>query len=236
MPGVQKSLIWFSLLWLVLSCSRDDEKIVKYNKDGSIDVTTMATPYGGSLRRAEEGPVRSALGEPGVDLNAYRLEVTGLVDSSFTLTWEEIQNFPSAYTDTMIMYCVEGWEVWGNWKGILIEDLLEKARIQHGAQAIQFGCIDGYTTSLPLSYLLKYGGMLAYEVNGAPLLPRDGFPLRVIAFGKFGYKWAKWVNKVEVISESQLGFWEMRGYTDQANVPLERRKYYEGKDVEALEY
>jgi DMSO/TMAO reductase YedYZ molybdopterin-dependent catalytic subunit len=78
--------------------------------------------------------------------------------------------------------------------------------------------------------------MLAYEVNGNPLSTDDGFPLRLIAFGKFGYKWAKWVTTLDVMSETQLGYWEFRGYTDRADVPVERRRYYEGTDAQALEY
>jgi DMSO/TMAO reductase YedYZ molybdopterin-dependent catalytic subunit len=78
--------------------------------------------------------------------------------------------------------------------------------------------------------------MLAYQVNNAPLQMRDGFPLRLIAFGKYGYKWAKWVTKLSVMSESQLGYWEKLGYSDQANVSLDRRRFYEGDTVQALFY
>jgi DMSO/TMAO reductase YedYZ molybdopterin-dependent catalytic subunit len=199
-------------------------------------VTTMATPSGGKLKPAEEGPVRSALGEPKIDLTAFQLEITGLVDSSFSLTWEEIQALPAAYSDTILMYCVEGWEVWGNWKGVLIKDLLDKAHIQPEGEYILFGCVDGYTTSLPISYLEKYNAMVAYQVNAFPLKEHDGFPLRLIAFGKYGYKWAKWVNKLEVMSQSQIGYWERQGYSDRADVPIKRRSYYEGENAKPLEY
>jgi DMSO/TMAO reductase YedYZ molybdopterin-dependent catalytic subunit len=90
-----------------------------------------------------------------------------------------------------IMYCVEGWEVWGNWKGILIKDLLDKAHLQSDGEYILFESRDGYKTALPISYLENYNAMLAYWVNNALLQKQDGFPLRLIAFGKYGYKWAK---------------------------------------------
>ena len=140
------------------------------------------------------------------------------------------------FTDTMIMYCVEGWEVWGKWKGVLIKDLLDKAQVQSDGEYILFECLDGYKTALPTSYLEKYNAMLAYQVNTALLQEHDGFPIRLIAFGKYGYKWAKWVTRLRVMDESQLGYWETLGYPDQAEVPLDRRRYYEGDTIKPLKY
>jgi len=214
------------------------QDIIDYHNsyDKTIDVTTMATPDGAKLRSAVNGPVRSVLGEPSIDLNSYELNITGLVDSSLTLTWKEIKNLPAAYTDTIIMYCVEGWEVWGNWKGILVKDLLQKVSIQSKGKYVLFSCADGYTTALPVSYVLKYNAMLAYQVNDSLLKKQSGFPLRLIAFGKYGYKWAKWVNKLTLIKKPQKGYWEKRGYSDQADVPIKRRRYYEGKNAKPLKY
>ena len=208
-----------------------------YSQERSdFDVITTATPNGDTLRAADEGPIRSALGQPKVDLNTYALSVVGMVNSPLVLTWEEIQALPVAYSDTTIMYCIEGWEVWGNWKGFLVKELLETASVQKKGEHVKFTCLDGYTTSLPIKYIKKYNVMLAYEVNGKPLKRHDGFPLRLIAFGKYGYKWAKGVSKLEVISSTKKGFWEVRGYPDRADVPLERRKYFEGDRAKKLKY
>jgi DMSO/TMAO reductase YedYZ molybdopterin-dependent catalytic subunit len=209
--------------------SEDDTKV-------ETDGITMATPNGGELKPAGEGPVRSALGEPEIDTAAFQLTITGLVDSSYTLSWEEIKELPAAFTDTMVMYCVEGWEVWGNWKGVLVKDLLNKVQVQADGKYILFESLDGYKTALPISYLEGYHSMLAYQVNNAPLQKHDGFPLRLIAFGQYGYKWAKWVTRLTVMNESELGFWEQRGFSDQADVPVDRRRYYEGNTAKPLDY
>jgi DMSO/TMAO reductase YedYZ molybdopterin-dependent catalytic subunit len=203
---------------------------------GTMDITTMATPNGGKLKSAEEGPVRSALGQPDIELDSFRLSVSGLVDSGFSLSWDEIQEWPSFYSDTILMYCVDGWEVWGNWKGILVKDLLYEARLEENGAHVMFHSVDGYSTSLPVPYIEKYNALLAYEVNGNALADYDGFPLRLIAFGKFGYKWAKWVNWLEVVADPLLGFWESVGYDNRADVPMERRRYYEGPNAEPLDY
>ena len=231
-------LIFCFAIITLTSCK--DKKMVNIHNgvvdNGNFDITTMAAPNGGKLRAAEDGPIRSALGQPKIDLNTFTLEVTGLVDSSFSLNWEEINRVPAVFSDTMLMYCVEGWEVWGNWIGILVKDLLDKAHVRQEGKYILFGCVDSYTTALPISYLEKYNAMLAYQVNGSPLKEHDGFPLRLIAFGKYGYKWAKWVNKLEVMNQSQIGYWEAYGYSDRADVPIERRRFYEGSNAKPLEY
>jgi DMSO/TMAO reductase YedYZ molybdopterin-dependent catalytic subunit len=216
----------------------DDQGLVTHedNTNEGTDGITMATPNGGKLKSAEEGPVRSALGEPTINLATFQLTIGGLVDSSYSLGWEEIKQLPAVFTDTMIMYCVEGWEVWGVWRGVLMKDLLDKAHVHADGEFVLITCRDGYQTALPTSYLEKYHAMLAYQVNNALLQEQDGFPLRLIAFGKYGYKWAKWVYKLTVMNESQLGYWERLGYSDQADVPIYRRQYYEGDSIKPLEY
>lgn len=199
------------------------------------DVTTMATPRGGRLRPADKGPVRSATGVPKIELSEFRLSVTGEVDSTLSLGWEDILRLPVAYSDTILLYCVEGWEVWGNWKGVQVAHLLRSARPRIGADYAVFHCLDGYTTCLPVAYLTKYKALLAYEVNGKPLRPESGFPLRLVAFGKYGYKWAKWVHRIDLVKKPVKGYWEKRGYSDEANVPLERRRHYEGEAAKLLE-
>ena len=102
------------LLCLLIICevSCKNKKVVNAQinngNNENIDITTMATPNGGKLKSAENGPVRSALGQPNIDLNTFTLEITGLVDSSFSLSWEQINNLPAVFSDTIIMYCVEG--------------------------------------------------------------------------------------------------------------------------------
>ncbi len=232
---ITASVLLFFTQLCVLHCSNNSTYTPPIKNDHT-DGITMATPNGGVLKAADEGPVRSISTEPEINTDTFHLTVTGLVDSPLTMTWEEILSFPQTYTDTILMYCVEGWEVWGNWKGVKIADLLEKASLRPEADHIKFTCADGYTTSLPLSYLLRYNIILAHEVNGNPLSISDGFPLRVIAFGKFGYKWAKWITSLEVTDESEFGYWEARGYSDKADVPLDRRMYYEGDKAKVLEY
>ena len=231
------NLITYSVLTLIsigfiFSCVDKDQK----DSVGRSDASTTPPFNGGELIPAEDGPVRSIFGEPAIDIDTFQLAVTGLVDSSFSLNWEKIQAWPAVSTDTIIMYCVEGWQVWGVWKGIWIKDLLDRARLQTDGEYILVECVEGYKTAFSIAYLEKYKAILAYQVNNFPLQEHDGFPLRLIAFGKFGYKWAKWVRKLEVMNFSQFEDQEIQIYLDPADVPIERRRYFEGEDARPLDY
>lgn len=231
-------LILFVIIILSSCSSNNPVEIPETNyNEGITYIPSMKTPRGTMLFPAEEGPPLSVFGYPTIDLNSFSLEINGLVDSSFNIPGNELKLWARAQTDIILMYCVDGWEVWGIWEGILVKELLKAAHVQPEGKHVLFSSADGgYTTSLPISYLEKYNVILAYNVNNSSLDTNDGFPLRLIAYGKFGYKWIKWVNKLEVIDKSQAGYWENDGYSDEANVPLPRRMFYEGEDAEPLEY
>lgn len=219
-----------------IRCSEDHNSAVAVHST-ELDGVTGATPNGGVNKAAEEGPIRSQFGQPLFDVRTYRLTISGQVDSSLSLTWDELTHLSSASTDTLLMYCIEGWQVWGVWQGVAMADLLQKARVKQQARYILFRSLDGYSTSLPISYLTKYHSLLAYQVNGKPLAEHDGLPLRLTAFGLYGYKWAKWIKELIVLDSLQ---WQSRRqeiiYSDSAHVPLARRRLYEGAGAAPLRY
>jgi len=228
------TILLLSAILSFFSCQESGEVSVnKAENQEDIDFTALDIEV---LLPAEEGPVRSAFGNPVIEIDTFKLTISGLVDSSFSLGWEHILEFPASRTDTTIMYCVEGWEVWGDWKGILVKDLLNIASVKSNGEYILFESAEGYKTILSISYIEKYNAMLAYEVNGSFLQKHDGFPLRLIAFGKFGYKWSKWVENLTVMSSVQAADPVFEDYIDPANVPLNRRIPYEGNDIKPLEY
>ncbi len=107
------------------------------------------------------------------------------------------------------------------WQGVLLGDLLEKAGgADPSAKVLIFHCVDGYTSSLPLDYVLRRDIILGYEMNGVTMPPERGFPFQVVAEDRWGYKWAKWVKEIEVSSDvNYLGYWEKRGYENDAVLP-----------------
>jgi DMSO/TMAO reductase YedYZ molybdopterin-dependent catalytic subunit len=129
-----------------------------------------------------------------------------------------VLDFP-VYSKVVTIHCVEGWSVKILWQGVLLEDILQDAGTRTGANTVIFHAYDGYTTSLPLSYVLDNDILLAYKMNDVVLPPERGFPFQVVAEHKLGYKWAKWVTGIEVSSDPDYrGFWESRGYDNKADV------------------
>lgn len=153
-----------------------------------------------------------------VEIDSYRLKITGLVEEQTKLAYEEVLSLDS-YERKITLYCVEGWDATVLWKGVLLKDIMDLAGIKPGANTVIFHSVDGYTTSLPLETILSKELILAYDANGLPLPAQLGYPFMVVAEDKLGYKWARWVNEIEVSDDpSYLGYWEQRGYNNDATV------------------
>lgn len=116
------------------------------------------------------------------------------------------------------MPCVEGWGFMAKWTGFRVTDILDEAGVAQGGAYVVFYSSDGYSTGLPLTYLRNNRILLAYGLNDVTLPADRGFPLQLVAESKYGYKWAKWIVRIDVVSEEVKGYWESRGYTDSADV------------------
>ncbi len=155
-----------------------------------------------------------------VNLSTYRLAITGLVQNQIAYTYNETVDEHTHYEKVVTIHCVEGWEVKILWEGFLLKDLLEEAEYDRNAQVVIFYAQDGYSTSLPLSYIIENNILLAYKMNGVVLPPERGFPFQLVAESKYGYKWIKWVTRIEVSNDTSFrGYWESRGFSNEANLP-----------------
>lgn len=164
----------------------------------------------------------SITGIPVVDIAAYRLKVDGLVEDPLELTYDEVLANPSEER-LITLYCVEGWDATVLWKGVKIMDLLEPAGVQDSAVTVIYHCVDGYTTSMPLQEVIDRDMLLAYSTNNITLPASLGYPFIVVAEDKLGYKWARWVERIELSDNVDYeGYWEKRGYENEADVPASR--------------
>ena len=79
---------------------------------------------------------------------------------------------------------------------------------------------DGYSTSLPLSYVEQNNITIAYKMNNITLTAQTGWPFFLVAKDQYGYKWIEWLTEINVSNDSNyLGYWESRGYPNNATVP-----------------
>ena len=159
-------------------------------------------------------PKTSIKGTQYVNESNYTLEVTGLVQNPRNYTYAEVLNH-TAYQKVVTLNCVDGWSATVLWQGILVSDLLKEAKPFPTGTVVIFTAADNYTTSFPIEYLYNNNILLAYKMNNVTIPPEYGFPFQLVAESKWGYKWIKWVTKIEVSNDTNYtGYWESRGYTN----------------------
>ncbi|MHA7634832.1 molybdopterin-dependent oxidoreductase [Corallococcus sp. M7] len=142
----------------------------------------------------------------------WRLEVGGLVARPRAFTLEELQRLPR--TDYRIRHhCVEGWSAVASWHGVALRDLARAVGADPRAGFVEFRSFDqGYYSSWDAPSALHPQTVLAYGMNGAPLIPGHGAPLRLYSGVKLGYKMVKYLTTVRFLPEPTGGTWEDRGY------------------------
>jgi DMSO/TMAO reductase YedYZ molybdopterin-dependent catalytic subunit len=158
-------------------------------------------------------------GYPAFHASTYRLRIDGMVQHPITLTIDDILRQP-AVTEKRFYQCVTGWTVPdATWTGIPLSTLLDKVRPQAGAHAVKFYSFDGvYTESLTMDQARHPDVLIAYKLQGKPLSQEQGAPVRLVVPGMYGYKFIKWVNRIELIPKPIDGYWEQNGYDRDAYI------------------
>ena len=163
-------------------------------------------------------PKTSIKGTQYINMSNYTLQVTGLVQNPRNYTYDEVLNH-TAYQKVVTLNCVEGWDATILWQGVLVSDILKDVKPLPSGTTIIFTAADNYTTSFPIDYLYNNNILLAYKMNNVTIPPEYGFPFQLVAESKWGYKWIKWVTKIEVSNNTNYtGYWESRGYTNGGNL------------------
>lgn len=161
----------------------------------------------------------SIRGPQNINTTEYRLGVTGLAGQRLSYTYEGVISKYKSYQKLVTLDCVEGWSVKILWEGFLVKDLLNEADILPAASVVIFHAYDGYTTSLPLQYILDNNILLAYKINGVTIPPERGFPFQLVSEQKWGYKWIKWVTEIELSDDvNYRGYWEQAGYSNDGSL------------------
>jgi DMSO/TMAO reductase YedYZ molybdopterin-dependent catalytic subunit len=159
-------------------------------------------------------------GTQNINQSTYRLTVNGLVSNPKEYTYDQVVNGFQNYEKVVTLYCVQGWNAKILWQGVLVRDLLNQSGVDPNATVVIFHAADGYTTAMPLSYFYDHDIIMAYKMNGLVLPPEKGFPFELVAESKYGYKWIKWINQIELSDNANyLGYWESRGYSNGADIP-----------------
>ena len=133
-----------------------------------------------------------------IDNETYRLTITGLVNNELEYTYDDVISNHQTFKKVVTLYCVEGWSVTILWEGVMIKDLIEEAEVDPEATTVIFYAYDGYSTSMPLDYIIDNNLMIAHKMNNVTLPPERGYPFQLVAESKWGYKWIKWITAIEL--------------------------------------
>ncbi len=173
---------------------------------------------GEKLGSVDDFRENSIKGVQEIDISEYRLLVDGLVAEEKEYSYSELQE-KNHMQKLVTLNCVTGWSVKAIWEGIPLVEILDELELSQDADTLIFYSPDGYSTSLPISYIQENNIILADKVNGLQLPPEQGFPFQLVAEQKFGYKWIRWIERIEVSSDSDYeGYWESRGYSNSAEI------------------
>jgi sulfoxide reductase catalytic subunit YedY len=154
---------------------------------------------------------------PTFDRRAWRLRIDGLVERPVDITYDQLLALPRA-EQVSDFHCVTGWSVEKvHWAGVRFRDVLALVRATGEVGALTFVSAERpYLDSLTLDDALLPDVMLAYEMDGKPLTQAHGAPVRVVIPEMYGYKGVKWVERIELAAAPETGYWEERGYDEDA--------------------
>lgn len=168
--------------------------------------------------------------QPDITKESWQLRVFGLVEKEIILDWKSFEGLEHI-TDVSDFHCVTRWSQLDiDWQGVRAQDILEMAGPLAHAKFVTMYGEDGYTTNLPLEALLDDDVLIAHSVLGKPLSKEHGGPVRMVVPKRYAWKGAKWLKAIELHAFDQRGFWEMRGYHNDA-FPFKEQRFSEDDDI-----
>ena len=166
--------------------------------------------------------------KPSLDANTWSLTVSGAVDNPFVLTFHQLQTEFEVVELAHTLSCISN-DVGGNlvgtaiWRGVRFSDVLNRAGLKSGVVEIVSKAADGFSDSVPLARALQTDSLVVFGMNGEQLPVEHGFPVRIIIPGLYGMKQPKWVQSVEAVTRHYNGYWEARGWDQQAVMVTQSR-------------
>jgi len=196
-------------------------------KDASLDIPGLSAFY---TPNSQFYRVDTSLVIPQVPASTWQLRIHGMVDNPMTITFDELMKMPMIEHDCTLTCVSEnvGGPYIGNarWEGTLLADVLRKAGIQSGADQIVMRDVNGMTIGVATDPVMDgRASLLAVGMNGQPLPPPHGFPVRVVVPGLYGYVSAcKWVVDMQLTTFGAFdAYWGQRGWSQQAPIKTESR-------------
>ena len=174
----------------------------------------------------ERFPVLTVGPNPAYDLATWSFDVFGAVERPFSLGWDELMALPQREV-VLDIHCVTRWSKLDTaWRGVAVRDVLDRAGARPEGTHVMAYSDGGYTTNMPIEVLLDDQALLAHTYGGEPLQPDHGAPLRLLVPRRYFWKSAKFLRRLEVMTEDRMGFWELNGYHNDADPWQEQRHWF----------
>ena len=174
----------------------------------------------------DDFPVLSAGPTPSIDLADWELLVRTEAAQVHRWDWDAFRALPAEDVTTDI-HCVTRWsKLDTTWRGVRVRDLLERAQVKPSGTHVMAHSDGGYTTNIPVGALLDDDVLVAHAYDGRPLEHDHGAPLRLLVPKRYFWKSAKFLRRLEVMSQDREGFWELNGYHNDADPWQEQRHWF----------
>ncbi len=174
---------------------------------------------------ARDFPVLHVGNVPQFNPKTWRFRVFGEVEEPLEYTWEQFSALPVRTVKTDI-HCVTRWSKFDTvWAGVAFSHLMQLARVKSSARFVVSHGANEYTANIPLAVADNDNVLLAHTYEGKPLEPIHGGPVRMFVPSRYFWKSTKWCQAIEFLREDQPGFWEVRGYNNDAD-PWKEERYW----------
>lgn len=197
--------------------ARDGRLLTGETADPALD----RLPPGQTL--VKDWPVLDLGVQPEIPAQKFRLDLDGAVENRMSLNLDEFMALPMEQSISD-MHCVTQWSRYDNrWTGVTARTLVEMVKPDRLVRHVVFHSHDGYTTNVRFDQFDQPGVLLVHEWEGKPINRQHGGPVRVLIPRLYLWKSAKWIRRIEFVIRDRPGFWEQRGYHNNADPWLEER-------------
>jgi DMSO/TMAO reductase YedYZ molybdopterin-dependent catalytic subunit len=168
------------------------------------------------------------INDPVIDGPSWRLHVGGLVERPLALSFDDLQHRFDLVDEIAVLTCISN-QVGGplvgssRWEGVRLGELLARAGVRPGAEALVVRCADGYSAGIPLGAARHLSSLVAIAQDGQALTTQHGFPCRLRIPALYGMLNPKWVTSIELVDHPYEGYWAQQGWSATAVVRTESR-------------
>jgi len=162
--------------------------------------------------------------QPKIVAETWTLQLAGEIETPQTIDWQTFMKLPQTEVIADI-HCVTHWTRFDvMWQGVAAKEIIALARPKPEVKFVVLHSADGYTTNLPLEVLQDDDVLFAHQLDNEAVPLEHGGPVRVVVPKRYFWKSAKWVTAIHFHLTDQPGYWEVRGYHNDAD-PFQEERY-----------